>query len=83
MEMNEETKNRLHELVTTLPTEELDESFEIISLKEESWKELYKSAERDFTQAETMVVVNKELMRIAKEEIKKESDKNKPTEKKS
>ena len=55
---------------------ELDESFEIISEKEKLWKDFLVSAETNYLKSEASVLQNKAMIDLAKEEIKKESEKN-------
>ena len=57
-------------------TEEKDESFEIISLKEKYLKDQLAMAEDSLMKSEFNILVNKEVIRIAEAEIKKEADKN-------
>ena len=57
-------------------TTEKDESFEIISLKEKYLKEQLALAEDSLMKSEFNILVNKEVIRIAEAEIKKEADKN-------
>jgi len=59
-------------------TEEVDESFEIISEKEKYWRDQLVKAETSYITAEANMVIGKAVMDIAKEEIKKEAEKNKP-----
>lgn len=57
--------------------DEVDESFEIISLKEKVWKDLLKTSELDLAKSEAMAVINKVIVEIAEKEIGKEAEKNK------
>ena len=59
-----------------MTTEEKDESFEIISLKEKYLKEQLALAEDSLMKSEFNILVNKEVIRIAEAEIKEEADKN-------
>ncbi len=56
--------------------EELDESFDIISLKEKYLKEQLAVAEDSLMKSEFNVVINKEVIKLTTAEIKKESEKN-------
>jgi len=58
--------------------EETDESFEIISEKEKYWRDQLVKAETSYITAEGNMAIGKAVMDIAKEEIKKEAEKNKP-----
>lgn len=62
-----------------MPTEkeELDETFEIISEKEKLWRDALVSAETNYLKAEAGMLQNGAMILLAKEEIKKEADKNK------
>lgn len=57
-------------------TEEKDESFEIISLKEKYLREQLAIAEDSLMKSEFNVIINKEIIRITEEELKKEVEKN-------
>ena len=57
--------------------EEVDESFEIISEKEKIWKEFLVDAETNYIKSEASMLQNEAMIELAKEEIKKESKKNK------
>ena len=57
-------------------TDEKDESFEIISLKEKYWREQFLEAESNLFKSEGNVRVNKMLIVIATEEVEKEAKKN-------
>ena len=57
--------------------DEVDESFEIISEKEKLWKDFLVEAETNYLKAEASVLQNLAMINLAKEEIKKESEKNK------
>ena len=57
-------------------TDEKDESFEIISEKEKLWRDDLVSAETNFLVSEKNMIVNAEIIKVAKAEIKKEADKN-------
>lgn len=61
--------------------EEVDESFEIISEKEKLWKDFLVQAETNFLKSEASVLQNKAMIDLAKEEIKKEAEKNKVSDK--
>lgn len=60
-----------------METEEVDESFEIISEKEKLWKDFLVEAETNYIKSEASMLQNGVMINLAKEEIKKESDKNK------
>ena len=57
--------------------EQVDESFEIISKKEKMWRDFLVQAETNYLNSEASVLQNYAMIELAKEEIKKESDKNK------
>ena len=57
-------------------TEEADESFEIISEKEKMWRDFLVEAEGNYLKSEASVLQNDEIIKLAKVEIKKESEKN-------
>ena len=57
-------------------TDEKDESFEIISIKEKYLREQFALAEDSLMKSEFGVLANKEVRRVAEEELKKEADKN-------
>ena len=57
--------------------EEMDESFEIISEKEKIWKDFLVSAETNYIKSEASMLQNEAMIELAKQEIKKESEKNK------
>ncbi len=57
-------------------TDEKDESFEIISIKEKYLREQFALAEDSLMKSELGVLANKEVRRVAEEELKKEADKN-------
>ena len=57
-------------------TEEKDESFEIISLKEQYWRDQLLEAETNLFKSEGNVRVNKFLIKLASEEVEKEAKKN-------
>lgn len=59
------------------PKEELVESFEIISEKEKLWKDFLVEAETNYIKSEASMLQNGAMIELAKEEIKKESKKNK------
>ena len=61
--------------------EEVDESFEIISEKEKLWRDFLVQAETNFLKSEASVLQNKAMIDLAKEEIKKEAEKNKVSDK--
>ena len=56
--------------------EEKDESFEIISLKEKYLREQLAQAEDALMKSEFGVLANKEIVKVAEEEFKKEQEKN-------
>jgi len=56
--------------------EPIDKSFEIISLKEKYLREELAIAEVNLFKSEFNVLINKEAIRLAEEEIKKEAEKN-------
>ena len=56
--------------------EKKDESFEIISNKEKHLRDMLAQAEDSLVKSEFNVLINKEIVRLSKEEIKKEADKN-------
>ena len=56
--------------------EKKDESFEIISDKEKHLRDMLAQAEDSLVKSEFNVLINKEIVRLSKEEIKKEADKN-------
>ena len=56
--------------------EEKDESFEIISEKEKFWRDELVKAETNYITAEASITINSLIIKQAKEEIKKEADKN-------
>ena len=55
---------------------EVDESFEIISEKEKMWRDFLVEAEANYLKSEASVLQNDEMIKLAKVEIKKESEKN-------
>ena len=57
-------------------TEEKNEDFEIISVKEKYWRDQLLAAEENLFKSEGNVRIAKEVIRIAKEEVEKEADKN-------
>ncbi len=57
-------------------TEEKDESFEIISEKEKLWRDCLVEAETNYLKSEASMLQNAEMIKLAKEEVKKEADKN-------
>ncbi len=59
-------------------TEELDETFEIISAKEKFWRNFLAESETNYLQATANVLQNKVMIDLAEKEIKKESEKNAP-----
>ena len=63
-------------MVSTM-SEELDESFEIISEKEKIWKDFLVSAETNYIKSEASMLQNEAMIELAKVEIKKEAKKNK------
>ncbi len=58
--------------------EEKDESFEIISVKEALWRKHFAEAEDSLLKSEANVLINKAILKIAEEELKKEQKKNAP-----
>lgn len=52
------------------------EDFEIISTKEKVWRDHLDMAEKNLAQSEAGLLINESIVRIAKEEVKKEADKN-------
>lgn len=58
-------------------SEEVDESFEIISEKEKLWRDFLVEAETNYIKSEASMLQNEAMIVLAKEEIKKEADKNK------
>lgn len=56
--------------------DEKDESFEIISLKEKYLREQLAQAEDALMKSEFGVLANKEIVKVAEEEFKKEQEKN-------
>ena len=59
------------------PKEQIDESFEIISEKEKMWRDFLVEAETNFLKSEASMLQNMTMIVLAKDEIKKEADKNK------
>ena len=57
--------------------EKVDETFEIISEKEKLWKDYLETCETNYINSEASMIQNSTLIKLAKEEIKKEADKNK------
>lgn len=57
--------------------EKVDESFEIISEKEKLWRDYLVTCETNYINSEASMVQNRALIKLAKKEIKKESEKNK------
>ena len=57
--------------------EEVDETFEIISEKEKLWRDYLVTCETNYINAEASMMQNHTLIELAKEEIKKEAEKNK------
>ena len=55
---------------------EKDESFEIISEKEKLWRDKLVEAETGYLTAESNLAIFDKIILLAKEEIKKEADKN-------
>ena len=58
-------------------TEQVDESFEIISEKEKLWRDYLVTCETNYINSEASMIQNRTLIELAKKEIKKEADKNK------
>ena len=67
---------RKFQKVSITMTEEVDESFEIISEKEKMWRETLVEAETNYLKSEASMLQNDEMIKLAKAEIKKESEKN-------
>jgi len=61
-----------------LPSEK-DESFEIISEKEKLWRDKLVEAETGYLKAESNLKIFDKIILLAKDEVKKEADKNKPS----
>jgi len=59
-----------------MATDEKDESFEIISEKEKYWRDQLIKAETSYITAEANLAIADKVIILAKEEIKKEADKN-------
>ena len=57
-------------------SEEVDESFEIISEKEKLWRDYLITCETNYINSEASMLQNATLIELAKEEIKKEAKKN-------
>ena len=57
--------------------EQVDESFEIISHKEKMWRDFLVEAESNYIKSEASMLQNAVMINLAKDEIKKEADKNK------
>ena len=57
--------------------EELDETFEIISEKEKLWRDFLVDAETNYIKSEASMLQNGVMINLAKQEIKKEAEKNK------
>ena len=78
--INKKTKKKLFEEGASLPPgetyDDVDESFEIISEKEKYWRDQLLEAETNLFKSEGNVLVNKMLIKIADEEVKKEAKKN-------
>lgn len=60
-----------------LDQEDVDETFSIISEKEKFWRDELVKAETSHINAEAGVIISTMLIAKAKEEVKKEADKNK------
>ena len=56
--------------------EEVDETFEIISEKQKLWQDYLITCETNYINSEASMIQNLALIELAKEEIKKEADKN-------
>ena len=76
MKISEEDKAMFHEQGATLPPEEVDESFEIISEKEKLWRDFLVEAETNYIKSEASRLQNEVMIELAKTEIKKEAKKN-------
>ena len=74
--LTKEEKANMHELGATLPPEEKDETFEIISEKEKIWKDFLVEAETNYIKSEASMLQNESMIELAKVEIKKEAKKN-------
>ena len=57
-------------------TEEVDESFEIISEKEKYWRDQLVAAETSYITAEANLAIADKVIILAKQEITKEAAKN-------
>lgn len=57
-------------------SEELDESFEIISEKQKMWQDFLIGAETNYLKSEASMLQNLAMIDLAKKEIKLEADKN-------
>ena len=57
-------------------TDKKDESFEIISEKEKYWRDKLVEVETGYITAESNLAIFAEIIKLAKEEVKKEADKN-------
>ena len=57
--------------------EKVDESFEIISEKEKLWRDYLTEAETNYLKSEASMLQNQAMIDLAKQEIKKEAEKNK------
>ena len=57
--------------------EKVDETFEIISEKEKLWRDALVEAETNYIKSEANLLQNGVIIALAKEEIKKEAEKNK------
>lgn len=60
-----------------MTSEEVDESFEIISEKEKLWRGFLVTAETNYLKSEASLLQNEAMIKLAKEEIRREADKNK------
>ena len=69
-------KRKFQKASTTMTDKEVDESFEIISEKEKMWRDFLVEAETNYLKSEASVLQNDEMIKLAKVEIKKESEKN-------
>ena len=69
-------KRKFQKASTTMTDKEVDESFEIISEKEKMWRDFLVEAETNYLKSEASMLQNDEMIKLAKVEIKKESEKN-------
>ncbi len=57
-------------------SDEVDESFEIISDKEKMWRHFLVESENNLLKSEASVLQNDAMISLAEREIKKEAEKN-------